>query len=564
MSAEAGLTANRAGVGETFQLKVTITNDTKINNLPWPRVKGLEPFKVNKNTTTSSSTHTTVINGKISQSQTYVTEFIYILTPKKMGDFVIGPIFYSYKKFNKTLGSAKVTVVKTESGLDLVPSLSKSSVYVGEQVRYKLRIIPKTSVQNIRPPDFSKVIGKSFYMVQFEKDIKLKVVSIKGVQTKVFDIQFAMFPLIKDKGKFPTYTIEYEEVVRNRSRRRSVFDNFFGGGGRILQKTANTHPLSIKVKTLPPGAPKNFTGAVGKYWVKANINTNQLASGDALTLTITISGNGQPKTITKPILPELPQFEIFQPEVTRTTKILNNYLTSTTIFKYALVPAKKGTFKIPPIKFDYFEPKSKTYKTAMSQDFEIIVSQGKKIHSGTRLFNQKNIKEIGADIRHIKKIAGPLIDSSAHLYKMPWYWAMYLLAPILYMSLFISRKRTEKLGADEGLRRKIQAKGFAKKRLIQAKQAMEGNSSPEFYKTLNNALERFISDKFNLELRGLAIDVARRELKEKNLSEEHQNEYIRILEACELGQFTGSQKNIEAWQKNYTETENLINNINKT
>ena len=181
-----------------------------------------------------------------------------------------------------------------------------------------------------------------------------------------------------------------------------------------------------------------------------------------------------------------------------------------------------------------------------------------------RILNQKNIEEIGSDIRHIKSIEGMLSASSEKLYTKLWFWPLYLLAPLFYFVLLLTRRRSDKLGADVGLRRNIQAKGIAKKRLSKAKKALESDSSSEFHKSLITALERYLSDKLNLELRGLTVQDATAKLKEKNLSEEKLKEYIHILEACEMAQFTGQKSDKSEWQKLYGETETLINSINKS
>ncbi len=561
---EGGITSNQVEVGESFQLKITVSDEKQISNLPWPDVKGLEPFSVSKNTGTSSSSQTTIINGRVSQSKTYVTEFAYTLTAKEPGQYNIGPITYVYKDYSRNLGSVTVTVNKAVSGLELQPRLNKKSVYVGEQIKYSLRIIPKSSVQQIRPPNFQKEIGKTFFMVQLQEEVKPKTVEIDGNPVRVFDIEFALFPLLYDNVKFPSYSLEYDEVIAQRSRRNSVFDDFFGIGGKVVQKTAFTQPLSLSVKPLPPGQPEGFSGAVGSYSLNASVDKTQLKSGDALTLTVIIEGDGQPKAITNPILPELEQFEVFAPEVSSSTRIENGIYISKKTFKYVLVPSRKGNYTLSPLQFHFFDANSESYKTLSSPSFEINVAKGKEIQSGqSRLLNQKNIEELGSDIRHIKKLSTALENSAPNLYKMPWYWILYILGPFCYILLLIYKLREEKLESDSGLRRKVQAKGIAKKRLAEARKAMAGEDSRNFYKTLSASLERFASDKLNKELRGLTLEDALQELKSKGLSEENLNAYKEIMEECDMGQFASAQKDLNKWQNLLGKTENLINNIDK-
>src|SRR3954469_7293965 len=79
ITAGASLSSTQVMAGEAFQLQVQVSDDKK-EELPWPQVQGLERFQVAKSTSTSSTSQTTIVNGRISQSNAYITTFLYTLT----------------------------------------------------------------------------------------------------------------------------------------------------------------------------------------------------------------------------------------------------------------------------------------------------------------------------------------------------------------------------------------------------------------------------------------------------------------------------------------------------
>ena len=61
---QANLSTSQAMVGEAVQLHVQVASDKK-EDLPWPKVEGLEAFSVVKNISTSSNSSISVINGSV-------------------------------------------------------------------------------------------------------------------------------------------------------------------------------------------------------------------------------------------------------------------------------------------------------------------------------------------------------------------------------------------------------------------------------------------------------------------------------------------------------------------
>ncbi len=564
LTAAASISATEVGVGETFQVQINVSETKKTSNLSWPKLGGdLSAFKVGKNSGVSSSSNTTIINGKITSVKKHVTQFVFLLTPKKAGNFTLGPITYEHGSFKRNFGFTKIKVIKIQPGLTLKSTLNKRVVYVGEQLKYNLRVILNANVQSIQFPVIKNIIGKKFWSKQMDDKIEARTEQINGKPTRVADIRFALFPLVHDNIQFDPLPIEYQESVRRRGGSRSFFDDAFFGG-KVVERKGLSNRVSLTIKQLPPNAPEYFSGAVGQYKLSAKVNKTDLATGDALTLTIAINGNGQPKTINKPHLPKLSSFEIFDPEVKSNTKISGGQLLSSKTFKYVLVPHKKGVQTIEPITFNFFNPRTKTYETVQSKPFTINITQGKMVEStGARFLTQKDIESIGSDIRHIKKWQGVLKNKSSQLYKKPSYWLLYILSPLVFILLVIYQSRQQKFEGNSGLKRKSLAKGVAKKRLAEARKSLEGSDSKVFYKNLSLSIERYLSDQCNVEFRGLIESEVLRHLTEKKVPETLSQGYLQLMEECDRGQFTNQGQEKSQWNKAYQAAEKLINQLEK-
>jgi hypothetical protein len=570
VSAEASLSASQVGVGEPFQLTVQVTSDEKTEGLPWPQVEGLDKLTVTKNSGTSHSTQTMIMNGKITNRNLYIVNFTYTLTAQKPGTYQLGPIRYTHKTYDRNLGSANITVVKQEAGLASQPSLSKKSAYVGEQLVYNLRIIPSQGVQQITlPQDLQKLIGEKFWFQRLDKNVEGKVVQINGQSVKVFDVRIVLFPLIAGTADMSGIPVDYQQVSRTQRRRSgSVFDmfddEFFGGGGNVVQMTAMASPISMEVKPLPPDAPAGFTGSVGEYSLNANIDKTTLPSGDALTLTVTIRGDGEPKTITRPTLPDLGQFEVFDPEVTTGTAVQGSTLITTKTFKYVMVPHRRGEYTLGPVAFSYFDPARKVYAEAKSQPITISVTQGKEIAaSANRVMSQREIADIGSDIRHIKGGSAPLRSENDFLYKHPWFWLLFSPSPVAFAMLMLVRTRSRRLATDATLKRKTLAGAQLKRRLKEANEALKQRNSKEFYKALSQAVVGFASDKLNVEFRGLTLEDAKAQLRKRGISEASVAEYEKVLQMCDFGQFGGGARDEKAWKESLDATENLLRMLDR-
>ncbi|MCP4580797.1 MAG: protein BatD [candidate division Zixibacteria bacterium] len=102
-----------------------------------------------------------------------------------------------------------------------------------------------------------------------------------------------------------------------------------------------------------------FTYVVGQdISIEANVDRTQVGLGESIELTISLSG--PVRSIDKPDLPNLSQFDVFSSGTSSNISIVPGSMSYRTDYSYVLVPRKVGKFKINPVKVDY---KGTTYST---------------------------------------------------------------------------------------------------------------------------------------------------------------------------------------------------------
>jgi hypothetical protein len=129
--------------------------------------------------------------------------------------------------------------------------------------------------------------------------------------------------------------------------------------------------------------------------------------------------------------------------------------------------------------------------------------------------------------------------------------------------LSLARTRSRRLASDSTLKRKTLAGAQLKRRLKEAGDALKQRDARGFYKALSQAVVGFVSDKLNVEFRGLTLDEAQARLRAKNISEASVAEYAKVIQACDFGQFGGGERDEKAWKEALVAAENLLRMLDR-
>lgn len=572
--------------GDKFQLVYTLNTEGSDIRLP-----ALDNFQILMGPSTSYSSSTSIINGKVTREKNY--SFTYILKAINEGNYTIPPatITVDGKKIssnavpievvkgnsqqttqsNKKEGPAPASAVSGED-LFITVTPSKSSLYFNESLVLTTKIYTKVQLDglsDIKQPNLSSFIAQE---LPHGEGINWTIQNINGRTYNVGTYeQKLLFP--QKTGKITVDPTEVEFLVRQRTARRSrsIFDDFFESNYRSVKKRVKSKPLTINVKPLPSGRPEGFSGGVGRLNMTATVNKTEAQVNDGITLKINISGTGNHKFIEDPKIKFPADFDDFDPKISNDISNTIAGMKGSKTYEYLLIPRYAGTFTIPSIKFSYFDPKTGTYKTDHSDDITITVAKGEGVDGGEgtvvrSTVTKENVKFIGKDIRFIKtsqvnlKPIGTFIFGSLSFY-------LLMLAPLfIFILLFFIYQKRIRENANIQLTKTKRANKVAKKRLKQSSHLLKGGEKEAFYEEMLRALWGYLSDKLSIPLAELSKDNISEILANSNVDEEAITEIIDILDTCEFARYapaSGTSEMDKLYHKTISTISKLENQIKR-
>ena len=473
--------------------------------------------------------------------------------PKKTGRISIGQIFMDIdgQKHNLT-GDIPINIQRAYSDDALAVSLtpSKKSVYEGEQFNVTLGFHTYEHFEGgLQATDMST--GDDFIVHRSDLST-MKFEPVEGNRREMqASAKFAWLASTKSGNlQIPPFKFKYTK----RGEPKVVEENKQMGGmtfssRSVKQESVETETqspiINITVKPLPTeGKPANFSGMVGNYSFSADFDRTELKVGEAMTLTINIKGDGLPGSITDPKLPDFGEFRSVPPENELNKKIVGNKVVTTKNIRVFLYPKKKGEFTIPEITYSWFNPGKKKYETAKAGPWNVTVEKGEAapeaifqapVAQGHAAVQKQEIESLGNDIRFIHKV----IDSkdTTAPYKSILYWILFAAAVPFYIIITAAVRSRRKHNSDAALVRKGKADKMLKARFADARTALQKGDAKALYAALENGLINYLSDKTNLEFKGMTRPQMKEELAKLGVKAESIAAIDSWLEKCAFARY---------------------------
>ena len=197
--------------------------------------------------------------------------------------------------------------------------------------------------------------------------------TIKGVSYHVYTImQTAAYP--RKTGKV---TIPKLDLIVRIGVPATVHNPFWGTmtttRAKDFRLTANE--LTLKVKPLPNTDNNGKTEIVGHFDISASLNKTEVTANQPVTLTVTISGNGNLHHITADDLDiDFPSdCDVTYPRVTQRISAKGNLVSGTKTFQFRLIPRSEGEYFIPNVMFMYYDDEKQNITGVSTQDFRFEV-----------------------------------------------------------------------------------------------------------------------------------------------------------------------------------------------
>jgi hypothetical protein len=288
---------------------------------------------------------------------------------------------------------------------------------VGQQVLYTVYLYTLVDVNAVTPsqlPDF-----QGFWVRDIPQPQKLPtdVVEVEGKRYgRVVLIQKALFPL--RAGPHPVQATEMDLLVRTIDR------GFFGPVVSQQQQVHLRAPaMSIDVQELPP-APAGFTGAVGRMALAAKVEPSEVRLGEAATMTLTLTGEGNLHGVPEPRLPDVAGLDVLPPQQNGDDRVVGTVVRGDRTWSYAVVPERAGDYLLPLPQVLFFDPETGGYQVASAPPVRITALPALQTPSKAPSALLNAPPPLPGDRSQTRRATGPARSWRDVLGALPWILAV--------------------------------------------------------------------------------------------------------------------------------------------
>lgn len=298
-------------------------------------------------------------------------------------------------------------------------TLTPDTVYVGQQVTLQAEVLVSERAQFRlrRSPEYVPPDAPGFWTHDLPGTPSARPQAVGGQVYLGRVVSRAYFPITPGNYVLEPARLTYEI-------RRGVL------------YAPQSHELksdSLRVVVLPlpeAGRPASFTGAVGRFEIRARLEPDDVPAGEATALVVEVEGDGHIKALPPPVLPALPGIQVYPPSEHAEVRTADGVVTGIKRFTWVLVPESPGRLEIPPIEYAYFDPAHRAYAVARSGPLHIDV------HPGA---GEPAARASAAAIRSVKPVpAGP---PPLRWVRSPWFAATLLLPWLGVFGVLAARRR---------------------------------------------------------------------------------------------------------------------------
>lgn len=573
--------------GDNFRLEYSV-NSTDVKDL---RIaSNINGFDILAGPYRSTSRNVSIINGK--QTSSSSVTFTYTLSALKAGTYTIPAASITAKGGEKLISNAITIKVlppdqdantgqsgsKGRSGagndrvsqsgniadndLFITATVSKTNVYEQEALLLTYKIYTRVDLRgfdNVKLPDFKGFHSQEVDLPQ-TKQFTQEHYNGRNYHTTVFR-QFVLFP--QQAGKLEIDPARFDASVARAVRSMDPFDAFFGGSSYVeVKKTLTTPKVIVNVKSLPANKPASFNGAVGSFNLTSNINTQNLKTNDAVTLKLTLSGAGNMKLIQAPEVKFPGDFEVYDPKVEDKVSLTQNGLSGNKVFEYLAIPRHAGEFEIPAVEFNYFDVKSKAYKTLKTDAYKLTVEkgQGNAEQVVSDFTNKESVKVLGNDIRYIKTGSTDYLKYDELFFGSLAYILYYIIPSMIFMIFVIAYRKQIENSKNITKSRTRKANKTAVKRMKTAAKLLTENKKEGFYDEVLKAMWGYVGDKLSIPVSELNKENIENRLIGRNVPEATVSSFLKLLDECEFARFAPGDMS-QTMNQTYDSAMNIITEI---
>ncbi len=512
------------------------------------------------------------VNGKSSMSKSYS----YILKPNKTGKITIKQAVMEFEGAEYKTVPFQIAIngavddpkdansqeITADTDIHLVAEVSKANPYLNEPIKvvYKLYVANNTGVSGWNEIDSPKY--PDFWSLNIDnRNAQVKNGNYLGQPYRYLQLrEVVLYPQKTGELVIEPLTLDINvEVPTNRR-------DFFGRTVfKTVSKTVSAGSRKINVKSIPTaGRPESYTGAVGDFKFKVELDKAQLDAGESLNAVVKVGGTGNLKLMELPKLKVPQSLEAYEPERGNDVKTSISGMKGTISDTYVIVPQYGGKYILPPVEFSYFDPKKETFITLNSGETLIEVNGPAPASGSNTAVNNstganKNFISNDAQFAFIKTSTDFIDKESTYFFNSTPYWVVISGSLLLIPLALLVRRKQEAIASDVIGNRLKTANRLSKKYLSAAKKNL-GNHD-QFYISLEKSLHNYLKSKLNIQTAEMSKDRVSELLLQRGATVETNKEFVELLASCEFARYTPSSDS--GMQQDFEKASKVINEIDK-
>ena len=372
---ETTLRPSSGTIEDTFLLTITIHNAQETGQ---PAIGNSDDFTAQY---IGPQSAVQIVNGVVSRQ----TSFLFELSPKREGTLTtpkvvieVGGSTLSSQQRNVTVGP-EAESARSSDEIGLTQKIAPKGGYVGQQLRYALELLTALPITEVTPPDLTIDNFRVEAMPEEPPSIAMR----NGTPTQSLIIRRALFPLTSGTLVIPERALRFKTIDQSMIGGlpfglSGIFDDPFARMGRRRPEAVRASSLSVEISPLPtppdylphwePAAP-----LVGATNISVSYDDTSIKVGESKTITVSIMTEGAAPEMKRGLLESGTHYRVYQELVEARTSIQNDALVSHRTFSVTIVPTAGGVVEIPPLALGFFDPESKSYRTAQSRSISFSV-----------------------------------------------------------------------------------------------------------------------------------------------------------------------------------------------
>jgi hypothetical protein len=510
---------------EPFQVRFTLEGASGGQFRP-PDWNGLEVLQG-----PNRSMQTTIINGQMSSQASYS----FLISAPKPGRYEIGGA--SIEAGGQRLRSEPLKIEALAGRKPVDPgslpdepyfiraTLDTAVAYTGQQVILEYKLYTTAEINSydvLRAPSFEGVYYRELPLFQ-GRAVREEFGGV-SYSTRVLR-RLAIFPQQSGRISIEPMVFQLGVIERDKNQRSFFFSS------RLKPVQLSSEALELRVVPHPEPVPENFSEGVGRFAVSTHWDKSRLSTREALTLTLTVSGDGDPKQLSAPALVFPEEFEQYPPRLLREeTSETTGRLLVTKAWQYVLVPNRPGQYELG-LEMAFLDPDSGRYVTKEIQPWKLAVSQGA---GGAKVEEPRSDGDAlhPPDLYTQHKPVGKLYWASTG------YWLLASLPLLVLFMVYWMRHLREKEAQESPEERNYRrASKEAQALLASARQEMLTDNPGPFYRAAAEAFLGYAAHRLRVSPNSVTRGAMRKYLVEKAVPQETIDSFIAFWDQLDAAQY---------------------------